>query len=458
MKPIQLKQETKKILYLLAPMTIAGFVDASPGFINNIMLAHLGASKLAAGALVSMLFSTLVMLFYGVFATVSTLVAHHYGASNRSQIAAIVRDAMIIALIISLPVMWFVWNAADVLPYLGQKADTIPLARSYLHGLTFSVIPDFTTIILWQFFLGIGRPRVTLVGSLLYVPINILANYSLIFGKFGLPRLEMMGVGLGNTIGFTVVLIGLLLYMVYSNQYRAYFKLDYLKEKQQYFKELFHLGLPTGFMWLIELLFGCVLAIFMGKVSLATLAAHQIAMQTLIFAFVVISCTAQAVTVRMGHCIGSRQTAGLSSICVSGVLVITFYTLCTDIIYLFFPHFIIGLDFNLADPKNQEIIGLAVKFLAALAFVQLFDGMRFTLFGALRGMKDTTFSFLVSVLVFFGLAVPSGYIAVFILHRPALDFWICLGFSVAVGAFLLACRCSVMIKRVMLRTPALANS
>lgn len=449
MKPfnLSLKFEAKLIFLLLIPMVPAAIIDGAPGFINNIMLAHLGAEQLAAGALASFFFSGIMMLSYGVLCSVSTLVAHHHGAKNTVEIGQLMRDAGRLVLFLTIPVMFIVWNGDVLLVHLGQNPATIPLATQYLHGLSIAVLPDFLSILLWQFFIGLGRPRVTLMATLLYVPINLFANYCLMFGAFGLPRLEMLGLGLGNAIAFSIIFLFLVFYIYKHEEFRGYFKSKNLKKQHSHLKELLHLGIPMGLMWTVELIFGFLSAILMGKVNVVALAANQITMQTLMFAFVIIGCISQAVTVRMGYNLGAKNTQPLRAIAVAGVLIVVVYSLCMGVIYSVLPQWIIGLDFNLHDPKNQVMIGLAIQFLAALTLMQFFDGTRFVLFGVLRGLKDTRYAFWVSLLMFLGVAVPAAYITLFILHWPAVSLWYCATVAVAGAAFLLGRRCWILIKR-----------
>lgn len=435
-----LKQELRLALLLLLPMIVSGFIEAAPGFINNIMLARLGADKLAAGALVSMLFSTIQVLFYGIFTTVSTLISHHHGANEKDKIGKVVRDALIFSVFLSIPLMILVWHGEFLLRWLGQSAETLGLARHYLHGLTFSIIPDFASMVLWHFFIGLGKPRVTLTSTFIYVPLNIFVAYSLIFGAFGLPQLGVWGIGLGNAVAFLSVFILLLGYILLCPQYRQYFVWQQLKKHDYRLKDLIIVGLPVGFMWTTEVFFGLLMAAFIGRVSIVSLAAHQVAMQTFMFIFVIIGSIAQVMTVRIGHSYGAQQYERFPAIAYSGLMIVTVYGCCVLIVCALLPKLIIGMDFNLADPQNATVIHLATAFLLAMGIMQIFDGIRFTLFGLLRGFKDTYFSFFVSVLCFFGIALPLGYGALFYWGWSPVSFWYCTLIGISVAALLLGAR------------------
>jgi MATE family multidrug resistance protein len=416
-------KESKALLWLGIPLVTSSVVEACPNFINNAMLAHLGADKLAAGALVSNAFASIMFIFYGVLSATSTLIAHSHGAGDKKTIGEIFRDAQFIALSISIPIMLLLWNGEYILQAIGQPPELVALARQYLHGLTWAVIPDFTSMILWQFFIGLGRPLITLAASLAYVPINIFANYVLMFGKFGFPALGMGGIGLGTALAFWAILIGLAAYLISQPEFRSYFYKDLLKQFNLHFKRLISLGTPIGIMWAIELFFFTLAAFYAGKVSMTVLAAQQVAIQCMLFGFVVVAGFGQAINVRIGHAWGAKDYARAMPVYISGLLLGSTYTFLLSLVFWIKPLWLIQIDFNIADPQNAAIIALAIQFFIALGVVQLCDNARYITFSALRGLKDTRFSALCSFIVFLIMMPGIGYLMVFHWHYSMVAFW-----------------------------------
>jgi MATE family multidrug resistance protein len=78
--------------------------------------------------------------------------------------------------------------------------------------------------------------------------------------------------------------------------------------------------------------------------------------------------------------------------------------------YVTFPHQLIGIDLNIHDPNNAATIAFAKQFMILGALFQIIESVRFILFGALRGFKDTRFTLLVSILSFWGISLPVGYL------------------------------------------------
>jgi MATE family multidrug resistance protein len=416
-------KENRQLLILALPLIVNYFIEGCPNFINNAMMAHLGQTQLAAGAIVSSAFTGVLVFFYGALSAASTLVSHHFGANEKRQIGEVIRDASLVAIISSIFLYMLLIYGADILRWAGQPPALITLAIPYLHGLMFAVIPDFATMVLWQFFIGLGRPKVTLISSILYVPINILANYSLMFGHFGLPAMGMFGIGLGTAVGYWALFAGLLSYIFYQPQYRQYFSKHLMQFKDLHIKPLLHIGLPMGFMWCIDLSFGMFAAFFAGKLGTTSLAAQQIGVQITGLTFLVMAGLSQAITVRIGHTWGAKDYNAARLICLIGFLFSFTIGFLFSLIFWFKPLWIIGIDFNLTDPKNAEVIKLACEFLVIFGFYQIANSMRYAFFAVLRALKDTYFPALCSLVGFYGIAIGVGYPLLFHWGGNLFQFW-----------------------------------
>ncbi|WP_040615395.1 MATE family efflux transporter [Rickettsiella grylli] len=396
---------------LSIPLIISGIIDTSVGFFSNIFLAHLGAASLAAGALVNWVFTTLMVIIWGTLSAITTLVARYYGAQKNTEIASVFFAGLFMAIVLMLPAMLLLWNLSPLFLFFGQAPTTVKLAQFFLHGLTWAIIPDFIITVLLQFVAGLGRTKINLTFSLLFVPLSIFFNYSLMFGKFGFPNLGIAGIGWGAAITFWIITLGFCVYFCFNKTYRLYFKWPRLKKIIPQIYEIFEVGLPLGFTYFFEVGFFLVMSLLMGRVNADTLSANQITLQFFWLFSIVTFALAQGITIRIGHNVGQNNKKALNNTTTVGIFYASAFMFGVAILYWFFPEKLISIDFNINDTNNANIVHLAKTFLGLAAFVQLFEAPRFVLFGALRGLKDTRFTLLTSILVFWVIALPLGSIA-----------------------------------------------
>lgn len=419
----EIKSNLYSLLKLAIPLALTGTVQFSAFFFEIVFLAHLGKDVLAAGALVGWLFATIAVIFFGAMSSINILVAHNYGANDHQKIAFVARDGILMAILFSIPIFILCWSMAPIFFFLGQSPAVISLAQAYLHTLSWGIIPNFLLIALLELVLGLGHARTVLLFSFLAVLLTIFFSYVLIFGKLGLPMLGIAGAGSGIAIGNIITFVVFSIFLMNHSFYKKYLRSIWIFKSPSYLRELLQIGLPMGLMYCVEVGFFFALTLIMGRFGTLFLAANQIAMQYLGLLMSTIFAIAQAITIRMGHLLGAKnwqqaKQVGILGICISASLMtlIAFG-------FWFFPNYLITIDFNIHETKNQELVYYALQLLMISPIFQLLESIRISLFGMLRALKDTKFTLLTSIISFWGLSLPFGYFFAIYFSLQATGFW-----------------------------------
>jgi MATE family multidrug resistance protein len=137
----------------------------------------------------------------------------------------------------------------------------------------------------------------------------------------------------------------------------------------------------------------------------------------------VIFSIAQAITVRMGHQLGAHQVDIAKRTAFAGAILSAIFMGIIAIFYLTIPKILISVDFDVHNSNYFEIVDLAVKFLFIAAFFQIFESVRIALFGALRALKDTHFMLLISIISFWCIALPIGYLLATYFKFGGMGLW-----------------------------------
>jgi len=418
-----IKNDLYPLLKLAMPLILTGIIQSSLFFIVTVFLARLGEGVMAAGALVGWLFATLIVILFGIFSSVNILIAHKYGANNQSSIVLILRDGLVLAILLSIPTFLLFWNISPILSLLGQSAKLVELAQLYMHALAWGLLPKFILIVLFELIIGLGHSRTIMMINILTVPIYIFLSFIFIFGKFGLPALGIAGAGWGMTCGDWIIAVGLFVFLCYSQHYRSYTRAIFTMNRPFYIREILHLGVPMGLMYCLEVGFFFAVVLIMGTISVPALAANQITMQYLGPLMGVIFSIAQAVTVRMGHLIGSNQMIAAKRTAYTGVILSVSFMFFIAICYWIIPKLLISVDFDIHNPAYDQTVHLACNILFIAALFQILESARISLFGALRALKDTRFTLLASIIGFWVIPLPIGYVLAFPLGLEGSGLW-----------------------------------
>lgn len=442
-----LSSEIRTILALSLPIIANGLLESSYGFINTFLVAHLGVKALAAAALVSMLFVTLMVIFWGTISGVSILIAHYHGAEDKPAIRGVLRDSIYLSLIIAIPIMILLWFAPDIFKWTGQSDFVVMESKRYLHALVWAVPFDLPGFALMQLFQGISKPRINFLFTLTYIPFLVLMNYIFMFGKLGFPEMGLAGIGCGTTIAFAIFLAAMSAFIYYTPYYCDYANLK-TASKKSYVGEILKIGLPLGAMYSIEIGYFLVLAIFFGKISQTMLSAHQLTIQYFWIAMTMIFSINQAFSIRIGWRLGRKEPQWILPIALMAEAVTIIYAILVGLLYWFFPTALLNVDFIHAPQPSADLIAAASMLFFYVAIFQLFDGARLTLFSILRGMKDTHFTLITSLISFWGIALPLGYYLAFIRNQNyPQGLWIGLIVSAGVSIILLSFRLRTQIKK-----------
>lgn len=431
-----LKDNVYPLLRLTIPLALTGFIQSAIWFFETIFLSHLGPDTLAAGSLVSWLFGTIFVILFGTLSSINILVAHKHGAKDKQGILLVVRDGFWLAILIAIPTFLLFWNMSPLFLLFGQSPAIVSLAKTYLHAMAWGILPSVTIMAFLEVIIGLGHARLILVFNILSVSLNIFFSFAFIFGKFGLPALGIAGAGWGLTVSNWISILVISGYTLTSKDYKHYFRLLLTPTRQSYLVELIQVGAPIGLMYCVEVGFFFALTLIMGSFGSLILAANQVALQYLGLLMAIIFSTAQAITVRMGHLLGAGDKASAERTAYVGIFISTILMLIIALFYWYFPTWLISIDFDTNKPENVDIVYLAKQFLMVSALFQIIEAIRISLFGTLRALKDTRFTLLISILSFWGIALPIGYLLATYFELHGIGLW----WGMVLGAM-----CSVLL-------------
>ncbi|OGT53945.1 MAG: hypothetical protein A3E84_00425 [Gammaproteobacteria bacterium RIFCSPHIGHO2_12_FULL_42_13] len=440
--------EIKENIALSIPLTSSQMIYAFSGFLGTAMVAHLGQDALAASVLVSMIWLTLSVFFFGILNSVSVLVSHQFGAKNYHRIGEIMGQAYLLGIVIGALIILVLCSMPLFLHWSEQPQTVLTIAYQYMRAILWTIPGLVVLIITEQFLAGVNHARLVLRVSLLIVPVEIVLVYLLIFGKFGLPAFGVAGVGYGYAITYTITAILLILYLTQAKPFRSFRLFSSITTfKSDDFFELIRLGLPLGFMYLIEVSTFAVMTFWIGRFGTTILAAHQIVMQYLGFIVTLVFAMSQAVTIRVSHAIGGNDMQGIKSAVYIGMLLNFACIFLIAIGFTCVPAFFLTVDIDVHAPQNQALVRDASSLLFIAGILLIFDNFRIVGFGALRGLKDTTFSMYTSLIAFWLIGLTCSYLFAFNLDWQGHGIWWGLTIGIASGAFIIFLRLQYLLAR-----------
>lgn len=439
--------EIRRTLTLALPLILAQLAQMSASFVDTLMVGRLGNTQLAGIALGGSIFFLTFLVCGGVLFSVGPTVSQAFGAGETKAAGRAAQQGFFLALLLSVPAVILFSQIGRILPLLGQEPGAVRLATGYVQAIAWGFVPALLTISLRGLLEGISNPRPVMYIAFLAVGFNALMNYLLMFGNWGFPALGLVGTGYASALSFWLSLALLVLYSARTLPQFEVFRFCGVDAKVLF--DLLRIGLPIGLTLGFEAGLFSATAILMGTLGTIPLAAHQIAIQSASFTFMVPLGLASATAVRVGQAVGRRDPGGVQRAGWVGIVLSAGVMLVSALTFWFLPELVVGLYLDADDPANAAVVRTAARFLAFAAVFQVFDGLQVSAAGALRGLKDTRAPMLISLLSYWGVGLSTGALLAFMLGLGGRGLWLGLVLGLVTAAFLLVGR----FRRLQLGTP-----
>ena len=442
------RDELIETIKLALPIALTQLGQVAMMTSDLALLGRLGQEVVAASALAHTVLFGAFVVGMGLVSAVSPLAAQAFGARQPRMVRRALRVGLWAATLLGIPLSLAQLEGERILLALGQTPVEAKLAAEYLKGLAWCMVPAWWFIALRGFMQSVNRPEPALWITLAAIPANGVLAYALIYGEFGLPRLEMFGAGLATTIvnlGMCVAGVWVCYACRPFKKYRVLGR--FWVPDWALFKQLFAIGAPISATMLLEFGVFAAAALLMGWLGTSALAAHQIAITTASIMFMVPFGVSMAATVRVGHAVGRRDSeatrrAGMAAIALGA----GFMALMTLLAALFRHHIpLVFMGFGTA-PTDATLLLAATLLLVGASFF-IADGVQTVAAGALRGLNDTRMTLVYAAICFWVVGFSICYALGFPLGYGAPGIWIGLSIGLALYALLLIRRFHRLTKR-----------
>lgn len=431
-----LRRETAALFAIGGPLVVHNLALVGMGLTDTIMSGLLGAHTLAAVAVGANIWAPVFLFTLGVLMAQSPTTAHLFGAGKQREVGHYVRQMAWLSQVLGWGGFVLLRNTMPFMQAIHIESDIIPNAGAYLDALAWGMpgVCLYQSLRFTSEGIGHTRPMLTIAsGGLL---INMVLDYTLMYGKLGLPALGASGCGYATAVTQWLMCVALLIYMYRRSLYwplEIFARFEWPQWSAQ--RELIWLGVPIGVGIFMESSLFAGVGLMMGTLGADIVAAHQIAMNYASFVFMVPMSIALAISVRVGQAMGrgDKQAARLAGW--TGIGLCVGFEVLSALSMLLFPHFIVGIY-----TRDPGVAHVAVELLYMGAIFQISDGLQTSAAGALRGYKDTRIPMIITVIAYWCVGFPLAWLFGIPLHLGPQMIWAGFIGGLTVAAVLLVSR------------------
>lgn len=413
------KEFYKKMAMIAIPISLQQLITVGINLMDTIMLSSMGDAQLSASSLAGQFINLFQICCMGIGMGASVLTARFWGMKNdhalKQSITIMLRVCLIFSTAFTLvtflaPTMIMKMYSSDplILKY-GALYFKWLLPTYFCTGLSLTC-----TIVLRS----VGQVKIPLTCSIIAFFINIFFNWVFIFGKLGMPRMEIAGAALGTLISRIFELVFICGFFFFKDQ-KIQYRLSHLTMKcQELVGEYFRISIPVLISDSLLALGNNAVAMVMGRIGTAFVAANSVTMVVQQLSSVLTQGISNASGIITGHTMGEgdyekAQIQGYTFLglgLVIGIFAAVFIILVRDVVINYYQ-------------VTLEAKEIAYDLMNAVSFIMIFQSMNSILTkGVLRAGGDTKFLMAGDILFLWVASIPLGYLAGLVFHWPA--FWI----------------------------------
>jgi MATE family multidrug resistance protein len=404
------------MLRIAVPLALAELGWMSMGVVDTIMVGRLPDSAVSIGAasIGNALFYVFAIFGIGLMSGLDTLVSHAFGANDWPAARRALASGLGLAVCATPILTACILGGAPLLKIIGVTAPVRTAAVSFARVLVWSVPLLLVYTILRRYIQALHHVRPVAFALITSNLVNILGNWLLIFGHWGLPAMGVRGSAL-STVFARIYLAAVLFFAVKRRDPEAFHHVGHLFRGVG---KLLGLGLPAALTIGFEVgVFNTATALA-GTLDPVSLAAHTIALNAAAVTYMVPLGISSAAAVSVGRAIGAgnRPEAARAGWTALGLGVV--FEIFSALLFLVFPRQIAGLYTH-----DAKVVSFAVTLLSIAAVFQLFDGLQTVATGALRGLGNTRTPMVWNLLGYWAVGLPLGCWLCFSLRWGAVGLW-----------------------------------
>ncbi|PFK45548.1 MATE family efflux transporter [Bacillus cereus] len=430
-------QKIKQFVLLFFPIFVTQMSLFAMSFFDTTMSGHASATDLAGVAIGTSIWIPVSTGLTGILIATTPIIAQLVGSKQKDQVPHIVIQAVYLAIGVSLLVILIGFFAVSpILNGMHLEEQVEHIAAQFLSIIAIGIIPLFVYTVLRSFIDALGKTRTTMIITLLSLPINVILNYVFIFGNFGFPKLGGVGAAIASTATYWCILLITIIIIRTKEPFASFNIFRHLyRLSMSSWKELLKLGVPIGFAIFFETSIFAAVTLMMSNFNTTTIAAHQAAMNFASLLYMTPLSLAMAMTIAVGFEVGANRYTNAKQYSFIGIgLALAFSLLYSILLFVF--------DDQIASIYTTDIAvhDLAKEFLIFAILFQISDAIATPVQGALRGYKDVNMALIMTLIAYWIIGLPLGYILATYTSWAAKGYWIGLIIGLAFGATFLLIR------------------
>ncbi len=398
----------REVLLMSIPLVISALSWTVMTFIDRMLLNWVSETAMNAAFSAGAVWFAFICLPMGICAYTSTFVSQYFGDKQYGKIGPSVGQGVWVALLITPIMLLGIPLAPKIFELAGHSLELRGDEVLYLRILLWGAPAMLASQALAAFYSGRGKTSVVMLIDGGAAIVNLVLDYAMIFGKFGLPALGIEGAGWATVIALWLKFV-IYFALILRKQNRLSFNtLSGLRFNRKLFGRLLWFGGPSGVQFLLDVMGFTVFILLVGRLGPLQHAATTMAFSISTLAFMPIYGFSIAASILVGQRLAENKPDLATRATWTTLTLAMGYMGLMSVLYATVPGmFLHGFLSESTFADKEALASTASTLLLFVAAYSLFDAMLMIFCSAIKGAGDTRFVLYVSLVMSIFLASAS---------------------------------------------------
>ena len=390
---------------LVVPIFIETLLIMMLGAIDTIMLSQYSDNSVAAVGVVNQLVMFAFLIFEVINIGTSVLCSQYLGARLEKKMVQVVGVSLLLNLVFGLLVSAILhFGAGALLQMMGLRPSLMEDGVNYMQIVGAFAFFQAMSLTISASLRSVNKAIYPMMVTVLVNLMNIIGNYTLIFGKFGFPEMGVEGAAISTAFARGVSM--LILFVVLFKKHIKTFPLSYFKPFPFIeLKNLLKIGLPSAGENMSYSFSQVVLTYFINMLGNEALATRTYVVNIVMFVYLFAIAMAQGGAITIGHLVGQKKIRAAYLLGKYVMRWSIFVSLSLSCLWALGGPWIFDM---LTD--NEAIVQLGIHILFVDIILEVGRAVNIYATNALRSAGDVNYPFYVGVVVQWSIAVGLGYL------------------------------------------------
>ncbi|MCC6384118.1 MAG: MATE family efflux transporter [Bacteroidia bacterium] len=375
----------KNIWQISWPIVAGSVAHTTLNLTDTAFLGRVGETELGAAAIAGVLYFILIMLGMAVGIGSQILIARRMGENKAGETGSIFVHTLVIQTLGGITFSIFLYAVSPLMfSRIIQSKHISDAAVVYIQSRGWAVWPAMLLTGCRGLYVGVGRTKAISVSSAIMFISNVILDYMLIFGNWGLPEMGIAGAGLASGIAETMASVYLLGYARFRKEFKEFnlYRLNPIRKSS--FLPIINLSMPVMVQNFISMGAWFLFFVFIERMGSRELAVSNVIRATYMVLMTPMWGFAAAANSLTSNLIGQGKPHQVFNMLRKVITMSLFLSLIIGILFVIFPTEILSLVTN-----DRELISYSYGSFYVTCFSILVISISLMLLNCVSGTGNT---------------------------------------------------------------------